>query len=261
MSKLPRFVPLTEVHEYTDAIKIGELGLPVGLDIDRLELNVKSAVKTARLGNIGELILSGGRGDKSEHSFSVSGADNSGTATAHAVSTVSKASLHKYTNSSSSKYPSGYNWKRVGIEINNSEVEERIRHDGDKWDLGLYDVNARAKYMNMALKKGLAEASIQSVFEDIDLKEFTQGALLIAFSYGVQRNLVHIDPGIYVPTLIGPSLVNFFNHNRDKIMYPLGLPNRQHSLLMYFPVDRLALSLGRGSLSKFIRAAKPKANS
>ena len=38
----------------------------------------------------------------------------------------------------------------------------RSKDDGEKWDKGLYDVFARAMYMNKALKSGLADASRKS---------------------------------------------------------------------------------------------------
>lgn len=48
-----KYVPLPEVSEHTDRIVVGELGLPVGFDLDRLELHVPRVELICQIAGIG----------------------------------------------------------------------------------------------------------------------------------------------------------------------------------------------------------------
>ncbi len=243
---------MPEVSNYTDAVSIGDLGLPVGFELDRVELNVAALVRTARWGNIGHIIIAGFRGETSAISSGMSSVNGGGSAVASPSISISKASLHDSSVDTDHTSTPGYRWKRAGLQINNAEIEERIKQDGDKWDKGVFDPAARAHYMNKALRRSLWDASKNSVHSDSDL-----GWATTCYTVWSAFDVAWGDPLpiIVVKNLIVGSILNGIKHGahvcRDDD--ERNLP-RQWSALQGVYYDRLAVAGVQTAATRFVRA-------
>ncbi len=255
-----RFVPLAEISEHSDVIAFGEMGLPVGFDIDRLAANVGVLEKVAHFGNIGHLSIVGFRGDVTEEDYTVGGSYSDGTSTAVGSVSVSRAALQEHElQGGQGEHRFGYNWTNTTVKINNAEIENRIKRDGDRWDLGVYDPEARLKYMNKALVSGLQAATGESVFiEGGVLGQLAYRAVGLPFAYGVWKYLYGLsgDP-LVVMTAASPALEAGLNHARNVFKEDGTLPKRQWSVLNYPQFDRYLAAttiLRTGKILKLISA-------
>lgn len=177
MSKIPGFVPLPEVNKYTEAIHVGELGLPVGFDTERLELHIGRTARLARLGDIEHTSISGFRGGTTDYSFGVGGISNDGIGTAVRNIAVAKTKLTE-VDIESSKGPLNYRWGHAEVRVNNAEIEERLKAQTDKWELGVFDPKGRAKLMDKAIRHGLCDAAYEVILESNPPKVLTRSLIL-----------------------------------------------------------------------------------
>ena len=91
MSEKLGFIPITEVSEHTDSIRIGELGLPVGIDLERIELNIPRVIRIARWGDIGHLRIEGYKGETTERDFGIGGVSSDGTGAITGSATIARS--------------------------------------------------------------------------------------------------------------------------------------------------------------------------
>ena len=264
MPKQPGLVPIAEVGEYTDQITIGELGLPVGFDLDQLQLHVGRTLRMARFGSIGHLGISGFRGEVSEQGYGIGGISDSGVGTATGAVTISKAELHASEGDFLHEYyhGPGYAWHNVKVKVNNAEIEERIRNDGDKWDRSVFDPFARAKYMNSALKKGMLEATKSNMLGEQPGRTIMSSALLELTGVNIYMLAGNLRPlsALALRTLVG-SVSTVANHGiqsaahkDNKVGHPL--PPRMFSLARNIYYDRLAMMHAVAPFGKLVTAKR-----
>ena len=249
-------MPTSEVAEHTDRIAVGELGLPVGLDIDMLQLNVAGLERAATWGNIGHVTISGYRGDTTQQGYDVGGVGQDGSATAGRTASIARAKVHDLDPVHGGGMPRGYRWKAVSLRVNNAEIEERIRNDGAKWDRGLYDAQARATYMNAAVRRGMMDAARASILSDTDAPMFMSTVVLGAFAAEVAK-MQGMDSAIVIAPLLAAAVtMNAIEHLLLSVhlSQSVDLPPRQKSVLLGAYFDRLALSLVTTATTRLIRA-------
>lgn len=251
------FVPIHEVNEHSDIITIGELGLPVGMDTDRLLLNVSGLERIATLGQIGELTIRSYRGDKTEYSLGIGGISSDGSASASRAVTINKAELSKTEGSIDKEYPPGFRWVKSEVAINNAEIEEQIKNDGDKWDLGVYDPIARAKYMNKALKNGLKEATFDATYPDGIFPPLLSNLMWCGIFYPFWKYSYDLSnqATLLILSAFGAS-ESFINTSFQKYMRGKdNLPNSQLSFVFGSNADRHLASKALLATTKLIKAA------
>lgn len=204
MSSKIGFVPLGEVNEYTDVLTVGNLGLPSGFDSDQLELHVERTIARARLAEVGHLSINGYRGDTTKRDFGVGGVSGQGVGTAVRSAIVTRAKIHQseINQGETDGHGRAYKWLDARAWINNAEIEDRIKQDGDRWDKGLWDPAARAKYMDAALKGGILGIARQNTLGDDPFRtllvsatlKYTQtlGCMIIFNALPGEKNRLHI---------------------------------------------------------------------
>jgi hypothetical protein len=272
MSSRVGFVPLYEVGEYTDALSVGNLGLPTGFDEDSLELHVSRTVARARLAEVGHLSISGFRGATTKHDFALGGMSHQGVGTATQSMIATKAKLHQgEINKGELEGPqhgSEYEWLEARTWINNAEIEERIKSDGDRWDKGVYDPLARAKYMDMSLKGGILDIARQNtlgkdpmgtLLGSATLKYLEGATWMMGYNimFDPNQGLVSsmVAASIYTP-IFGALLhgIRLGTHAGGRRGH--SLPPRIWSITERKHYDRLALLHARMPVGALIRAAK-----
>ena len=173
--KIPRTVPLPYVADYTDDIVLGNLGLPVGFDDERLLVNLRGINHIRRLAGLGKTSIVGERGDTTSYDYDITSFDTSGTATFGAKSKINRVNLV----SEGVKFPTAstlYGKPEVTIKLNSAEIDERIRlHHGTN---GLFEAKPRAKLLNSAVQNGLASAAIDA---NLDWKKITNSATIYGY--------------------------------------------------------------------------------
>ena len=257
MSEKIKYVPLPEVGEHTDQIKIGELGLPVGLDTERLLLNLPRTLLIAKLGDIGHLTIRGFRGEVTEEGFGIGGISGDGTGTATKSITIAKAKASQSEveggDHENISFKDNYLWKDATVKINNAEIEQRIRSDGDKWERGPYDVKARAKYMNDSLRRGLASAALESILGENPLRTLELSSLKSTFL--VSMYSLGLGPEAALLFFISiHSVENCIEQVVMKNKMGRDLPPRQISLFNRRHYDRLVLTSLLNRSSRLIKA-------
>jgi hypothetical protein len=257
MSKEARLVPLPEVNECSERIILGDMGLPVGFDQERLLVQLPRLERIAQLAGMGTLTIAGFRGDTTEYSYGVGGMSGDGVGAAVSSMVTSKAKMHESSASQdNSEVPPYLHWHDGSVKINNVEIEERIKGDDEKWSKGVFDERARAKYMSSALQRGLMVATHESVFPDeplantlvkSGLKKVTWAGL-IGFSWhlGFEQALL-LDTAIVI--VDKPATSAF----RTGVLHK-PTPPTKHSLASRIFYDRYMAAQGLNLISRLIRA-------
>ena len=163
--KLPRSVPLPEVAEYTEDILFENLHLPVGFDEERLLVNLRAMEYVRKIGILDLVDVQSFRPERENYDAQTSVASSGGAAM---LIGVGKRQLGKLTQNEYTKDPDSFRLD-VDLRINTTEIEARIKDNEDKYEQGLVDPKAWAKYLNKSLKSGLTEAVYQGCFEDATL--------------------------------------------------------------------------------------------
>jgi hypothetical protein len=253
--KLPGYVSLSDVSEHTDRLDIGNLGLPSGLDVDAFQIHVWGLVKSAEYAGIGHVSLTGARGEATEYTYGAKNINSDGTATFSLAMIQRRAKLSSNYNQpirGSHVLPRSYTWMSSAIEINNTAVEERIQEDGDKWTRGTVNPHARAKYMDKAVRYGLAQATKESLFST-PMHTNLEFALLAAMTYGAVASHSPLLDGIY-GILWGPrqAIEDRLIHLGAKSL-DVDLPPRKWTIVPLVPLDRFAAASVVARSTKFIR--------
>lgn len=260
MSKqeLPGFVPIPSVEEYTDQVHIGASCLPVGFDPESLELNVKNVVRTARLFCIDKTIITGYRGETTQYSYGASsvGRDGSATLATSRVHTREKLGQGELDPLGRSQLPLAYQWGTAALKINNSEIDEKIRADGDKWSRGMVDPVARSRYMDGALKSALRDTAKENLLTNRRIAGFL---FVLGTTFGISGLGFHVPLDTEaVFSVMGYLPANLADHALNKLKYGKELPPRAWSNMFELPLDRLIGGMALTKLTRFIRATPSK---
>lgn len=258
MSKRPNFVALSEVNEHSERIIIGDMGLPVGFDQERLLVQLPRLERIASLACMSTLTLAGFRGDTSEYSYGIGGMSSDGVASAVSSKIISRAGLSDSdVDRQGEDIPRGFRWSDASIKINNAEIEERIRSDGDKWDKNVFDEIARAKYMSDALQRGLIKSIHTSIFpEEPFVQTVTKSAALKALDVAWYDLWLpgNAQAAFVVSTVIStlsPMLAAMFYRSIGR-----ELPPAQWSLSDKIHYDRYVAAQGLNAVSRLVRSRK-----
>lgn len=151
------WAPIMEASERTDgAITVGHLGLPQGIDLERIELNL-GALRRGVLGwgNYNALTLNAYVGDEDTYSYGAS-MDESGEGYATGAVSVSKAERSQYNAASDATFnsvdsPNG----SLGIRWNSTVLAQRIETHEQ------YDPTIRARQIDKEIRR----AAIKGVWK------------------------------------------------------------------------------------------------
>jgi hypothetical protein len=146
------------------------------------------------------------------------------------------------------------------VKINNAEIEQRIKRDDNKWEQGLIDPFARAKYMDKALRVGITAIGREHTFQGDVSGTVLRSALghsmwtawFTLFGYDLDTAVIGalLAPGIYQNTV--SHSVQVLAHKDNRRGYPL--PPRMWSLGLNKHYDRLAIAHGYAATTRLIAA-------
>src|SRR5581483_5639423 len=191
----PSKVPLPDVGNYTEDIMIGKLGFPANLDIERINIHLRSLETVRQAGGLGHLAIKGVYEDESDLKINTIGSD--GTATA--LSTVS-IETDPSAFGSTIINPFSYLPTKYMGPLLNEEVSSTIKVNLSKRDRLLrkeeaYNPNAaltldfHARFLNRAIRRGLVSSSIHANADS------PRTALTIAVYGGLLSGRYAIDGG------------------------------------------------------------------
>jgi hypothetical protein len=202
--KLPTSVTLPDIATYTSDIIFGNLGLPVGFDEERLVVSLRSIERVRSIAGLGTLSIAAERGETRDFDYSSVGVSPSGAAFLGAYRKQPKKPLSR----TDIHFPlgSGYDQPAVSITISNTEAEERIYDQGDRYERGVFSPEARARFMHASIKKGLREASLMANF---DLQKLRQATIYYGVLLGLSGLFGANEKKLIPATLLfGPVLKN-----------------------------------------------------
>lgn len=167
-----KFKPLSHIEPEQDGVAFSKLHLPVGLDEERILINVGTIKKIARIAGFGLVELSGYNGEHGSFSVMASGVNTDGSVSLSAARKKQKApytgqiivgsdkeetsSLEDYPTRSSQDY---FNYPPVTIEANLTARSELL--EKDKYQLGQFDVNGHVDFLQETLASGLSAAALK----------------------------------------------------------------------------------------------------
>ncbi len=152
MSKNERgFVPLHQVE--SDRLQV-QATLPY-VDPNEIGINVGKIERLMGLAGLATLKITAGEGDVSSSTPVVAGHTPNGEAFAGRIATKTKAKIHtlELYKPDETCVIHGFNWGDAVINLNISEISDRIMHDGNIRSPELW-----SRYLNKATRNGLAEA-------------------------------------------------------------------------------------------------------
>ncbi|MCA9350647.1 hypothetical protein KC874_03060 [Candidatus Saccharibacteria bacterium] len=174
-----KFKPLSHIEPEQDGVAFSKLHLPVGLDEERILINVGTIKKIARIAGFGLVELSGYNGEHGSFSVMASGVNTDGSVSLSAARKTQKApytgqiivgsdkeetsSLEDYPTRSSQDY---FNYPPVTIEANLTARSELL--ENDKYQLGQFDVNGHVDFLQETLASGLSAAALKRYEERPD---------------------------------------------------------------------------------------------
>jgi hypothetical protein len=250
---IPALVPLPDISTYSDMVTFGNLGLPVGFDDERVLVNLRAINRVRSIAGLGGVSIIGERGDTSTYDYNVTSMDTSGSATFGAVSKQNKTPLAQ-GNLTFDSGSSSFGKPEVNIALNTSEAEERIKTQHGL--SGLYEAKPRAKYLNSAVKQGLADAVVDA---NIDKEKFK----ITARAYGFFAGLGLIGGGgvpraLAVGFIAGPVLTNLNVFRTASMQYPEDAmeiwKEYRQSAFIGMSLDRLVAASGVLKASRIIKA-------
>ncbi len=264
-SRLPSAVPLPEVPRYTEEVVFGNLGLPQGFDDERLLVNLRGLQRVQAVAGLGTISIVGTTGESYQTDLNISGWDSQGTAVSSGVAKRQKQPLAHGNLRFPNPQSTLFGLPDLTIKVNNSEVDERIS-EGD-FKKGLLDPYARAKYLNGAIKSGLAEASRDANIDWMKAKLtfryyglFGGGITLL----GGSPDRVFTAAAVFGPVIVNVAIlreVTFRNigqkaEDKDiKSDFSIWKQFRQ-SLAVGLAIDRWVAGAGLAKATKVIRARR-----
>jgi hypothetical protein len=146
------------------------------------------------------------------------------------------------------------------VKINNAEIEQRIKRDDNKWEQGLIDPFARAKYMDKALRVGITAIGRENTFQGDVSGTLLRSALghsmwtawFMLFGYAPAEAVIvsTLATAAYENSVTHGSKV--LAHKDDRRGHPL--PPRMWSLGEHKHYDRLAIAHGYAATTRLIAA-------
>jgi hypothetical protein len=161
--KLPKAVPLPEVPHYTEDIIFGGLGFPVGFDQSSLIVNLRHINRIRSIAGLQVVSMFATGTNDEPLDMGISNIDDQGTATVGFAAKRHKKPIQTSSLDYGHSLGPFLGQPDLAIKVNNTELEKRIE-ETDKYPKGVFDSKARAKFLNKALKRGLADASFEASF-------------------------------------------------------------------------------------------------
>lgn len=151
------WIPLPAVTEATEGqIAVGHTGMPVGLDLERIELNVRALRRgVIGLGGYERLSLSAYAGDTDQYTYGANGADASGAGTAAFGVSIQKADAAQFEGQSDADRNARHVRNgMLGIQWNSNALNQRLDlHEQ-------YDPAVRASQLDKVIR----QQSIQGIY-------------------------------------------------------------------------------------------------
>lgn len=161
------WIPLPAVTEATEGqIAVGHTGMPVGLDLERIELNVRALRRgVIGLGGYECLSLSAYTGDTDQYAYGVNGTDASGAGTAAFGVSIQKAETsHLDSQSEAGKNTGHIRNGSLGIQWNSNALSQQIElHEQ-------YDPAVRASQLDKVIRQqsieGIYQHNVSSLMQE-----------------------------------------------------------------------------------------------
>jgi len=244
MSEIPTgFVPLPEVENYPSVLSVNNLGLPVGMPEDSVEVNLRAFSRVQKAAALGPIIMQGYSGEQSSVSAMPMG-NNGGVASAARVVTETKARLGSgHGDLVEQKKPT------VFIRINTSELHARCQDDR-KYPKGALDPRNLAKQLSVGTKQALRDTAKQRLLPTDEVRVAAFGTAILTAQQGLLVANGMSATGFLLTSLwgMGGASVAFRR---------LTVPNRPSSLTLAC-FDRYLLSQAAITSSAFFRAAQKR---
>jgi hypothetical protein len=257
--KLPTRVPLPEVPHYSEDIVFGALGLPVGFDQSRLLVSLRSFDRIRKVAGLETVSVFAASHEPELHDAGISSVSDSGVATVGLAGKRRKKPIMSASLDYGGSNLMGIFCKPdVAIKVNNAEIEARIEESG-KYQKGVFDPQARARFLNRAVIRGLSEANFSASFSQSRF-------LLSAGSYGpigLNATLSHLPIlpveavpafGVAIELFVYSGWAKSISTNRQEMKQLMR--QGRYSMFMGFTPDRYIAGGGLIAASKLIRARK-----
>lgn len=206
MAEVPKFVPLPDVPEYTDEVVFGALGLPVGFDEERLQVNLRAFNRVKSIAGLGRISISRTSGAAEQHDMNIGSLDSSGAATVG----LSRKRTQEPLGSGNITWPTTlpeFGSANTKIKLDGAEADSRITESKSR--KGAMDPNLQAKLLNGGIKTGLYEASMHANFNKSKAKRsfLYYGGMnsLILLGGTDVDHIVHAEPMVIA---LGPIIMN-----------------------------------------------------
>jgi hypothetical protein len=256
-SKLPTRVPLPEVPHYTEDIVFGGLGLPVGFDQSSLIVNLRSFDRIRKVAGLATVNVFAASSDQEQFDAGITGVGSQGTATVGLAGKRTKKPVASgavdYHNSALQDIGAT---PSATIKIDNTEIETRIE-EGEKYKKGVFDQQARAKFLNKAIKRGLSEAGFSASFNrgSLAFSAFTYAAWVPTHPFGFTPLESAVLAGPIVNPAISIAVSAWQSMHTGEDMKQL-MREFRYSLFAGCTPDRYVAGSELIAASKLIRASK-----
>ncbi len=228
-------VPLVEVAEHTDYVRLLDLDLP-GVPVDRLDVDLTRLEKVMHWGGVHVLSVGSYYGDASEVGATSLSVNPDGTMSASKEKIKKRA---KITAPESQNLDNAvdFRWRNTAVYFNSTGLAERTP-----------DPNEQAKLLDRSLRKSLgADISTHELGLGNVAREVGTASLFAAVSKLVPGNPVgswdweEILLLACMPKLLLPVTTNIFHNLRGKDNNPFGLKPK-YSTMWDFKFDRAMLA-------------------
>lgn len=233
-----QFVPLLEVSEHADNIRLMDLNLP-GVDVERLQVDVTRLKRAMHWGNIAYLALGSDAGEHSTFTFGGITYNPDGTLSATRSKIATKAKVSERTNGDMGGTRS-LGWRNTAIYFNTSALEEHEGTEEQKvrlldrsfrrsifGDISEHDLNSRKAFMEVLV--GLGMITYYEALERLGLTHDINQSFLEAFIFQC------------IPKPEWPMVTGIFGKFTPFFDNPRGL-KYQHSSMYAFKFDRALLA-------------------
>lgn len=244
-ARLPKSVALPEIGEHTDEVVFGNLGLPTGLDEDRVLVNLRGIDRIRTFAGLGDMSIVGYQGDTTTYEYEATGLSNDGTAVQGAKAKKRPADLSEVD----IQFPftdSQYGRPGVGLRLNSAEIKARIRENHGI--PGVYDGSIYVRGLDRSLREALITASIKA---NLDMNKAEMALRYYGFTT-IIGTLANANPvqGIINGFIFAPFMMNGLQISRDlqRVAFDEAGDDLKHwklfrqSIFAGLSIDRVALS-------------------
>lgn len=246
----PKYVPFDQVAEWTDRASVDHLQLPAWFDRDQFGINLGRLERVANWYGLGTVALASYSGKTTGYSPEVVGIDGHGTAVAGRLATVVRPDTFRHTAREADGEPE-YRHPDVTIAVNNPAIDEQLQHKR----VNLRDAKARAKLLDKAVRKGLQTCANKQVLNSFAIFKSAAG---YPFAAALEFLFFHpngVDKVALNTWAIGATY-NGFHAIIELCRYRIDPAERNWSLFMGVPFDRLAVANGLAKATRLIKALR-----